>query len=74
MKDLVSAAMGAVALPVAVGAEQHRGKAATVEQNQALLAAFDALGDGFDQRRREDGAFGLLAHVHHSYLGKAGRA
>jgi hypothetical protein len=53
--------MRAVALPVAVGAEQHGRKAAAVEQHQALLAALHALGDGRDQRRREHRFAGLLA-------------
>ena len=73
VKDLVRAAMRAVALPAAVGTKQHGRKATAVEQDQALLAALYALGNRVQQRWGEHRALGLLGHVYQAHLGQAGR-
>ena len=57
------AAVRTVAFPAAGVTGQHRGVAAPVQQQHALLAAGGALGDRFQQRRRQHALLGLVVHV-----------
>ena len=78
VEDAPGAAVRAAALPAALAAVQHRGVAAPVEEDQALLAAGDPRLDRRDQRRGERGgrapAPGELAEVEQAHLGPGGAA
>ena len=56
--------------PAAGPAHQHRGVAATVQQDQHLFAALDTLAHGFQQRGAEHGMAQLVVHVHAAHGGQ----
>ncbi len=70
VEDAVGAAVRALAFPVAFGAVQHRRVAAPVQEDHALLAPGHPFGDGRQQRGGEDGALGLVVHVHATHQGQ----